>query len=126
MTRDSDVTIRPATLADFIHWHGGPPVRTVRGWVAELDGKPAAFAGFSLHPGFVECFSNFDAALDLPPRFILRHAERLLAEVTKYRLPLHAVADPDLPTSGKFLRRLGFTLIEASPTGDIYQCTSYL
>lgn len=118
MTR---VKIRHATLDDFVSWHGETPLKTVRGWVAEVDGKPAAFAGFVLHPGFVETFSSFNPAEPLPPALVYRNAVKLFDEMKKYRLPLMAAADPARKNSGKFLEKLGFVLREKSPTGDIYQ-----
>lgn len=121
MTRDN-ITIRPATLADFEYWHDGPPVRTVRAWVAEVNGQPAALAGFTVHPFWVEAFSCFKPIHGLPVKCIYRHARLLLEHMKKYRLPLWAVADPELKNSGKFLESLGFTFDHKSDTGDVYIC----
>ena len=122
LTADPVVTIRPATLADFEHWHGGPPYQTVRAWVGLVDGRPVAFAGFTLHRSFVEAFSNFVPDHGLTKKCVYRYAKLMLAEMRKYRLPLMAAADPERQNSGKFLERLGFTFLEHSPTGDLYTC----
>jgi len=116
-----EVKIRPATREDFMAFHGETWPRTCRAWAAEADGQLVALAGYALEPGYTYAFSVMKENHGLPTRLILREARRLFAEMQKHRLPLVARANPELPRAGKFLRSLGFRLLQPSLEGDIYQ-----
>jgi hypothetical protein len=114
------ISVRPGTRVDYENWYGVPPEQTCRLWVAELDGKVAAIAGFTLEKTYTYAFSGMLPDLKVPPRTVFYWAGQLLAEMKKFGLPLLAKADPNMKNSGKFLEKLGFCFREKSDTGDIY------
>lgn len=116
-----EVKIRPATREDFISFHGATWPRTCRAWAVEVDGQLVALAGYALEAGHAYAFSVMKEGHGMSARAIVTTARRIFAEIQKRRLPLVARANPDLPGAGKFLRSLGFRLLQPSLEGDIYQ-----
>lgn len=115
-----DVTIRPATHEDMVAWYGNEWKRTVRAWVAEVDGAVAALAGYSFEKEFTYAFSHIKDGVSLPRRVIYRGAVLMFEEMKRRGVPLVAIANPEIQNSGKLLQRLGFRMVGTGEEGDIY------
>jgi hypothetical protein len=110
--------LRPATAADLRDWYGEAPKRSCRAWVIAQDGKLVALAGYSFEPGYILVFSEVRGE---HPKFATwKYAKKLFANITKYRLPMRAVANPDIPGSDRFLERLGFEFEQETDIGKQY------
>lgn len=81
------------------------PPKSARAWVAELDGRVIAVAGYYIDGGAAVVFSDMkDEMYDFPVT-IVREARAFMA-----RLPVPAAcsASPRVRGAGRFLRRLGW------------------
>lgn len=104
------ITIRGATQDDVRAFYPAGLGRSVRAWVAEVDGDVRAIAGVLPTPDYLLVFSDMKAGADLPKLTIWRGALRLMERIAALNLPLLAV---ETNCSGPFLQRLGFL-----PTDD--------
>jgi hypothetical protein len=111
--------IRPATAADLERFYGAPPARTMRAWVAVLDGEPLAVAGIAYQsigqPPYL--FSDLKPEMRRHRKAIVRGARQMLAAVA--RPGLMAIAGE--AGSPRLLTRLGFVHVGTTPQGEIYQ-----
>lgn len=118
---------RPARPADVEDWYEGPSPGTVRAYVVTLDGKVAGIAGLIL-PGLgtrwgaVEAFSEMSPELEpyLRHPVVLGAIGRVIRLIRKSRVPVMAIADPNLPTSEPLLKRLGAVPIGRTDDGEVY------
>jgi hypothetical protein len=99
------ITIRPATADDIRGFYPAGLGRSVRAWVAEVEGDVQAIAGVLATGEYLLVFSDMKAGAGLPKLTIWRGAKMLLAKIAALNLPLLAVAHD---CSGPFLMRLGF------------------
>lgn len=93
---------RGATAADFAAFGREVPY-TVRAWVIEKDGRPAAIGGYFVKRGWAHVFSEIREPL--PKMTIWREA---MKHLTALKMPAVCEADPNVPGSGRFLERLGW------------------
>lgn len=100
------IEIRPATRADVLERLGRVP-RTMRAWVAELDGKKVAFCGIAQMDNISELFSYVDDDMLAYKKAILKGAKEAMKHA-----PGVLVARSDPRFEGKLLRHLGFRLID--------------
>lgn len=106
---------RPATAADAaLFWGRNPPV-AIRAWVLDVDGEPAAIAGYFLNGTHAVMFSDIREGATIPKMTVWRESAALMERMT---LPAICVATG---SSGRFLKRLGWRWIGASAAGDVYE-----
>lgn len=105
-------TTRRATQDDVERWYGAALPWTLRGArIWEEGSEPRALAGYYVQGGRAVVFAEIRASpaeVRRAGRSVLRGARALLAEVRTAGLPACATADPDWPTAGRLLTRLGF------------------
>lgn len=100
------IQLRPATRQDVIDRLGNVP-KTMKAWVADLDGKTVAFCGIAQIGNVSELFSYVDDEALPYKKTILKGAK----EVMK-RAPSVVIARSDPRFEGKMLRHLGFKKID--------------
>jgi hypothetical protein len=119
--RNSPV-IRPATAADAAAFYGAErPMKSMRGFVAELNGDVVGVGGFYYERGYLIAFSEMKESLRPYRKAIVRGARRIMAQIIERKLPVFALANCDEPTAPQFLKGLGFTFFCHTPQGDIYK-----
>lgn len=90
----SRLTIRPATLEDFLRFYGRTPIATVRALVALLDGVPVGIGGYFMRNGTAVAFTDMHPELAGRKRDIIRCARELMAFIRASRLPMLAACKP--------------------------------
>ena len=95
-------------------FYGEPSKRTMRGFAYLEDGKPQAMFGVYYDKDRFVCFC------EMRPEFRRRLGEwrvrramvagvaRARALLVSLKAPVHALADPDVEASGRFLEYVGF------------------
>ncbi len=112
------ITIRPATLEDMTAIDGQPPPRTCRAHAAIEDGKVVAVWGiYPINTRFLLFSSLSDEFLARRRNVVLGIAAvwKLLAD--RPRLPVLAIADPEIKGSDVLVRHMGFDHLH----GDVWQ-----
>lgn len=122
MTKDK-VLIRGATKADIEMFYEGKLTKTVRAWVAELDGEVVAVVGVIREPTVMVAFSSVKKGLEVGKMTIWKTALRFWDNIKALGYPVRAIAHPEIPGSAAFLERLGFFHVKSSPIGEVYQWT---
>lgn len=105
--------IRPATAADFVEYNGSIPPYRVQAFVGEVDGKIVGMAGLAFPPGSPYPVAWADMTDDARRNAKTLH-KTVKAFFEGYRGRVVCAADPTIPASGRWLKRLGF-----SPTGKV-------
>jgi hypothetical protein len=114
------VTIRAATKADIEGFSGVPLARTVRAFVAEKDGALVGIGGLAYYPDHVLAFSEITDPLREHKTTIWRVCRRIVDMMKNCRAPVYAVRNPDEPTAGALLERMGFALVGKERNGEVY------
>ena len=110
----SQPEIRPATAADLAAYYGEPPRRTMRAWVAVLDGKPIAVAGVAYEAGKPHyLFSEMRPEMKRYRKAILRGGRRVLEDTKGMRL----LASCSSPGASRFLVHLGLRFLTDTVDG---------
>lgn len=117
---DSIIDIKPITNDDIIAYYGKPLKITVRGWAVFHDGELIGLVGISFATGNLLAFSDFKH-YNYPKKMRWRVAKILLNMIVGLGYSkFYAVADPKLPNSVEFLKRLGFNHIDSSLKGEVF------
>lgn len=121
-----DVTIRPLTMEDMDAMYKGEKYNSCEGWAVDLNGRLAGIAGVANTGMLFLAFSQFTPeALAVNRRLIVRTAFALWGRIKGLGYKkLYAFADRDLPNAPRFLKSLGFTHIESSARGEMFQWES--
>lgn len=102
------MNIRAATAADAqAFWGPGLPT-SIRGYVAELDGRVMGIAGLAYAPNQIRAFADMVAGGEKYPMTIMRMVKLVKALLNETKAPVFCNADPNLPNSRKFLAHVGF------------------
>jgi len=114
----NSLAARPATQDDVERWYEGSSPSTARAWVVTLDGRVVGLAGLALHgrpPKYYEAFAEVGEELKphLHDPVVQWAISRVVRMIRSARLPVVALADPELETAVPLLTRLG-----AVPAGD--------
>ena len=108
----SEITFAPATQAYAYDYFGGSPPYGFRGYVALRDGAVVGIGGVFMYEGIPVAFSQMKDPMRPFIKAKARAARLLEKYIDDMRIPVYATADPNEPTSGKLLEKLGF-----QPTG---------
>ena len=128
------VTIRSAQPADIAAFHGAPHGKTMRALAAVRE-TPAGTETLGLagvcYGGHVAFMSQLVAFVHLVDNFaedpaimgaIVTAALRMRRLLRGIEAPIFAIRDTDEPRSERFLKTMGFELVDWSPTeGEIWQ-----
>ena len=104
------ITIRPATATDVRLFYPAGLGRSVRAWVAELEGDVRCIAGVLGTGEYLLVFSELRRIEGVPKLTIWRGAKMMLDRIAALGLPLLAIKNND--AAGPFLERLGFIQTE--------------
>jgi hypothetical protein len=113
--------IRKATREDWLAFFGEPPKNSSRAIVGEVDGEIVGICGLRYNDGFMTAFSCLN---DKGARYkfsIMKAGKMLLEMFKEHPGIIVALADPDIPTSSRFLERLGFMFMHDSEEGRVYR-----
>lgn len=103
------MNIRPLTVDDLRQWWEGVEiVRSVRGFVAEQDGRTMGVAGLMYMPTVLVAFAEMVEEGQQYPLSIMRMARKMRALMAGIAAPIVAEADLQFPNSQAFLERVGF------------------
>jgi hypothetical protein len=103
-----EVEFVPATREMVLAFYGVPPVYTLRGHAAILDGQVVGIGGISYQAGCLVLFTDAGPELRARRRDMVL-AFRFLEEMIKpIEGPLQAIVQPGEPASERLLGRLGF------------------
>lgn len=108
----SNVIFRRCTDTDAKAFYGGPPMMSLRGWVAEKDGVIVGIGGVYYNKGVPIAFSEITDAFRESKKDVAKGCRILMELISKTRGPVYAVANPNEPTAARLLARLGW-----EPTG---------
>jgi hypothetical protein len=115
-----NVTIRPATWKDVVAVYGVPPKRNMKAFAAELDGETVGVAGLYYFPDHIVAFSKAKPEHKHRKMGIVKMTHKMLDLLNTLRVPVFAIADPDIETSGDFLLKVGFEYHTRNENGEIY------
>ena len=105
--------IRAATAEDAkAYWGKSLPV-SVRGYVAELDGKVMGIAGLAYAPTQIRAFADMAEGGQKYPMTIMRITKLVKALLNETKAPVYCNADEALPNARKFLEHVGFKPFDA-------------
>jgi hypothetical protein len=110
------IKVRYATLqdADFFYTER---LMSFKAWVIE-DKELLVIGGYLLHPEgnvmFVKCRDG------APKKTLWQISKKVVKEVSKIDLPIWAVRDEQVPTSKRYLERLGFKFLHIHNNEEIY------
>jgi len=100
--------IRAATADDAkAYWGKNPPV-SMRGYVAEHEGKVMGIAGLAYGPHQIIAFADMAEGGQKYPMAIMRITKLVKGLLNETKAPVYCNADVSLPNSKKFLEHVGF------------------
>jgi hypothetical protein len=94
--------------------------RTIRGQVAEVDGKTVAATGV-LHTSPFYAFAHITPAMRDHPRAIVRVIQGFEEFLTMYYGTVYAIADVNENNAPAVLERAGFKHYQTSLEGEVYR-----
>lgn len=101
------VEIRPATMKDaHEYWGGNPPMRSMRGFVAVLDGRVIGIAGVYYDGRAQVAFSEIKEEMKAHKKDIVRGTRRVMAMIRERGLAVWATCGDE--RSARFVERCGF------------------
>lgn len=107
-----DVVIRRATKEDLETFYGRMNRPSCKAWIAFWKGEPACVAGIALERIGPVAFSDMKPGIGAPAITIWRTAKTMLDEMMRRELPLVVALNKCSPHSYRFLRSLGFVLMD--------------
>lgn len=118
----SGPVIREATAGDLEAYYGERPKRSMKAYVAVLDGEPIGIAGVTYdlrgRDARVKLFSEMKPEMR-PYRKAMVKGARLMLKA--FGVPgMVAVANPEERGSGRFLAKLGFIPAAMTPHGQLF------
>jgi hypothetical protein len=110
----SEVLFRPARQEDARAFYGKDPELSFRGYVAELHGEVVGVGGVYYDAGGIPmAFTEMREELAKRKKDCARACRLMVGYIDSLRVPtVYAVADQNIETAPRLLRRLGFI-----PTG---------
>jgi len=107
----SEVEIIPATAKLIEDYYGKQIPQSVRAYVAIADDQVLGIAGFYVTATRLIMFSELKDELKCNKRIIIRGMRKMRQIAREMKLPIHAVAQKELPTAPSFLEHFGFVKI---------------
>lgn len=104
--------IRPATFEDATAFWGKTAPVSIRGYVAELDGRVMGIAGLAYAPNQIRGFADMVEEGQKYPMTIMRITKLVKALLNETKAPVFCNADPNLPNARKFLEHIGFKQVD--------------
>jgi hypothetical protein len=117
---DNDVIVRPIKRGDFEAVYGYPPSRTLKGFCAELDGRPIGVAGIYYLPDHVVAFCNVTPDCGRYKAAMASGYRKFKELLDGLAIPVVAIADPSIPSSENLLMRCGFKYLHKGPNGEVF------
>lgn len=114
------VNIRSIKRGDFEAIYGHSPTRTVKGYCAELDGRPIAICGIYYMPDHIVAFVKTTEAVKHYRRAMASGYRKFASLLNSMDVPVFAVADKNLPEAENFLMRCGFKYLNKGPNGEVF------
>ena len=109
----SDIRVATANDVAIFYSESGMPQASIRAVVVEVDGDPIAIGGVALCNGGPVAFMNMRPSASNYPKLIMKATRMLVRNVfSRYRGPIYAIRDESIPTSFRYLTRIGFKPVE--------------
>jgi hypothetical protein len=109
------MNIRPLTADDLKSWWPDVSLpRTVRGFVAEHEGRIMGLAGVMYLPSRILGFAEMVQEGQQYPLTIMRMAHRMRTLLRSIHSPVFAEADERYPNSPAFLEHIGFEHVQGA------------
>jgi len=105
------IEIKPSTAEDVALFFGRTLPRTIQAVSVWRDGQLDAIAGVAIEEGKIEAFSDIRKGISVPKITVYRVAKEIMKMIRTRKTQVFAIADPNIPTSERFLESLGFTLL---------------
>lgn len=100
--------IRAATADDAKAFWGETLSVSIRGYVAEHEGRIMGIAGLAYAPNHILAFADMAEGGQKYPMAIMRITKLVKALLNETNAPVYCNADVTLPNSKKFLEHVGF------------------
>ncbi len=114
--------IRPLTENDIVEFYGKNLGCHCKGWAVDYNGKLACIVGVSIMPTLIFAWSDVKPDLVVTKRLVWETAKQLMIKLKELNYPvIYAVAEHRFNGAPKFLKRLGWTYIESSARGEVFQ-----
>lgn len=112
------ITLHYATEQLFEEYGMAKPGKTVRAIIGVKDSeKVIGTVGVYADQHRAVLYADLTDELRKDKRAIVRGIRMMKTLLTRYRMPVHSLADPDIPGSRQLLEHIGFQNL----TGDLYQ-----
>lgn len=106
------IRVEFATAEDLAANYGAPVERTVRAVAFKRGAEVVGCAGLYLDAGRMVLFSDVKDEVRRAPRAIVKAYRTLLGIAKRTGLAVHAVPDPGIGASTRFLEHMGFTYLD--------------
>lgn len=111
--------LRFATKEDIDFFFPGKIPFSVKGWVFEKDNNKYAIGGIWIVSGkytvFLRTKENF------PKKSFWLASKKVIEEIAKLDIPVVAIQDEHLPSSERYLTRLGFQFYNIQDNHKVYK-----
>jgi hypothetical protein len=111
------VEIRPATQKDAEAFYGKKPIKSMRAYVAVLDGEPIGIGGVFRDSDAFVAFSEMKPEMRKYPKDIVRGYRMIFDIIKKYNV-VYAIANKQENNARKLITKLGFKLTEVNSAGE--------
>jgi hypothetical protein len=112
--------IRPMEATDLTNLEIDTFGKTIRGHVAEIDGRPIAATGV-IHTDPNYAFAFMTDEMRKYPREIVRVIRGFSEFLQQYYEVVYAIADIEENNAPAVLRRAGFEYYQTTDQGDVYR-----
>lgn len=111
------IEIRTATQKDAEAFYGDKPLKSMRAYVAVLDGKPIGIGGVFREEHMHVAFSEMKDEMRKYPKDIVRGYYKIFEIIQRYNI-VYAIANKKENNARKLITRLGFKLAEINSEGE--------
>ena len=111
------IDIRAATQKDVEAFYGGKPLKSMRAFVAVLDGQPIGIGGIFREEHMHVVFSEMKPEMRKYKKAILK-ISYLVCDIMKQYNVVYAVASKNEESATRLITHFGFRLVEINSEGE--------
>lgn len=117
--RDNSYVVRPAVRDDIDFFYPNIEMKSgMRAWVLIHNEDRVAIGGLFLVKDHYTAFTKI--LRKIPAKTIWYFSKKYLAEIKKFNLPICAIREDNIPSSRRYLERLGFAFNNIQDNKETY------